>query len=409
MAEGSPEDWLGAVEREVDLALGESPLDFAALLQRLPSIDPLVVRDALQRRAEEGSARAAALAASAAQENGARAPSPRPIAHPLDYDWRFADETAANLVEQLPPVTGAGDAIGYLGAPAAFAVGVRALPERDHVLLDRCARWPRPPSDRCRIISIDLLRDPLPALELAAAVLDPPWYREYHEAFLWAAAMLLRPGGLALVSFPPPIMRPAVAAERAELLQNAVRAGLLVEHAEPLALRYATPPFERAAFAAAGVRAVPDDWRRGDMLIMRKTRAGIAPRPATPSREPDWLFIEVDDIPLAVREVAPESETIDARLLEPAVRGAVLPTVSRRDPARADAVLWSSRNRIYKSSAPTTLRTLVTTLASEDDSVRAVERTLERPLTGVEEENLLAAANQLRELIATEREEHGLG
>jgi hypothetical protein len=208
VAEESPEDWLRAIEREVGAALDHVPRDFAALLKRLPSIDPLVVRDALQRRAEQGSVRAAALVTSAAKANGVRAPSPRPIAHPLEYDWRFAAETAANLVEHLTPMTGAGDTIGYLGAPAAFVEATRALPDRNHVLIDRCTRWPRPPSDRCSIISIDLLRDPLPALELAAAVLDPPWYREYHESFLWAAAVLLRRGGLAVVSFPPPTMRP---------------------------------------------------------------------------------------------------------------------------------------------------------------------------------------------------------
>jgi hypothetical protein len=408
VADESPEDWLRAIERKVDAAINDVPPDFASLLKRLPSIDPLVARDALQRRTEQGSVRAAALVASAAKENGVWAPSPRPIAHPLEYDWRFAAETAANLVEHLAPVTVAGDTIGYLGAPAAFAKATHALPDRDHVLIDRSTRWPRPPSDRCRIISIDLLRDPLPTLELAAAVLDPPWYREYHETFVWAAAMLLRRGGLALVSFPPPTMRPGVAAERAGILQNAARAGLLVEHEEPLALRYATPPFERAAFAAAGVHRVPDDWRRGDMLILRKTDAGPAPRPAALNTEADWLFVEVDDIPLAVREVARESETIDALLFGPAVPGAVLPSVSRRESARAGAVLWSSRNRIYTSSAPATLRTLVGAFASDDDAARAVERVLERGLTGAEEENVLSAAKQLRELIQTERDEHGL-
>jgi hypothetical protein len=407
--EDSPDDWLRAVEQELDDALANAPVEFAALLQALSSVDPLVVVGALRRRAEHGSASAAVLLAAAFADRGEGPISPRPIAHPLEYDWRFTAETATELVARLGRTTGAGQTIGYLGAPAAFALAAQELPGRQHVLLDRSARWPAPPSGRARIISVDLLRDPLPALELDAAVLDPPWYPEYHDAFLWTAASLLRTRGVALASFPPLTMRPGVAAEREEIIGNAVRAGLLVEHHEPLVLRYETPPFERAAFAAAGVRAVPDDWRRGDMLTLRKTDDRAAKRPAPSSREPEWTFVEIDGIPLAMRELDAASETITSPLIEPAVPGVVLPTVSRRDSARADAVLWSSRNRIYKSNAPTALRALVRSLASGGDAVGAAERALERPLTTAEEENVVAAANELRKLIQTEREEHGLG
>lgn len=407
--EDSPDDWLRAVERELDDALANAPLGFAALLEALPSIDPLVVVGALRRRAEQGSAPAAALLASASADRSESPISPRPIAHPLEYDWRFTAETAAELVARLGRATGAGQTIGYLGAPAAFTLATRELPGRQHVLLDRNPRWLVPPSGRARIISVDLLRDPLPALELDAAVLDPPWYPEYHDAFLWTAASLLRPRGVVLVSFPPLAMRPGVALEREEILRNAVRVGLLVEHYEPLLLRYATPPFERAAFAAAGVRAVPGDWRRGDMMTLRNTGHRAVKRPAPSSREPEWTFVEIDEIPLAMREFDTASEIVASALIEPVVPGAVLPTVSRRDSARAGAVLWSSRNRIYKSNAPTALQAVVRSLANGGDALGAAERALERPLSTAEEENVVAAANELRKLIQTEREEHGLG
>jgi hypothetical protein len=272
-----------------------------------------------------------------------------------------------------------------------------------------CTRWASVTADAARIISIDLLRDPLPALELDAALLDPPWYPEYHDAFLWAGASLLRPHGLVLASFPPLSMRPGAAAEREQILRNAVPAGLVVEDVEPLALRYATPPFERAAFAAAGVFAVPDDWRRGDMLTLRKAHAGTVERPAPPSDRPEWEIIAIDEIPIAVRSPGQVSDIVAMPLLESAVPGATLPTVSRRDSARAAAALWSSRNRIYRSRAATVLRAVVRSLVDGDDAVRAVEGVLARRLTRTEEENVVATANQIDDLVRTEREEHGLG
>lgn len=407
--EDAPAAWRRVVEQELDNALVEPPLDFASLLHELPSIDPLVVVDALRRRSERGNRAAASLVTASAVSEAEPLLSPRPIAHPLEYDWRFTAETADALVTRLERATSEGETIGYLGAPAAFALAVRVLPGRRHVLLDRSVRWPPPSSDRARIISLNLLRDPLPAIKLDAAVLDPPWYPEYLDAFLWAAASLLRVGGHALASFPPLAMRPGIAVERQQVLCNAVRAGLLVERDEPLALRYATPPFERAAFAAAGVRNVPDDWRRGDMLTLRRSDARRCARPAVPGEEPEWEFVEIDEIPLATRTPHAGSGRSASSVLEPAVPGAVLPSVSRRHSGRADAVLWSSRNRVYRSSAPAVLRALVHTLATDGGAIDAAERAFGRPLTRVEQEKVVGAANELHDLIRTEREEHGLG
>lgn len=129
------------VEQELDDTLANAPSDFAALLQALPSIDPIVVVGALRRRAEHGSARAAALLASASADGGPAPISPRPIAHPLEYDWRFTAETVAELAGRLDRATGADQTIGYLGAPAAFALAAQKLPGREHVLLDRSARF----------------------------------------------------------------------------------------------------------------------------------------------------------------------------------------------------------------------------------------------------------------------------
>lgn len=351
---------------------------------------------------------AAAVLESASVNRVVPSPSPRPVAHPLEYDWRFTPETAAWLIERLVRETREDDTIGYLGAPVAFARAARELLRRQHVLLDRSARWEHPTSDRCRIIPVDLLRDPLPALEIDAALLDPPWYPEYHDAFLWAAASLLRTGGVALVSVPPLATRPGVGPERAEILRNAVQAGLLLENEHALALRYATPPFERAAFAAAGIHAVPEDWRRGDVLSLRKMAVDPVARPALPSKTPEWAFVEIDEVPLALRESNVGAETIGPSLFEPAVPGATLATVSRRDSARANAVLWSSRNRVYRSSAPAALSAVVRSFAVGAEAAPAVTRELGRPLGADEQESVATAANQLRDLIRTEREEHCL-
>jgi hypothetical protein len=401
-------EWLQQIEREVERALRQAPVDFAALLYALPSIDPLVVVRILRSCADAGNAGAATLLASASRGPRVLPVSPRPIAHPLEYDWRFTAGTAEEIVNLLGGSTRENATIGYLGAPAAFVLAGSTLRGRQHVLLDRSTRWQAPSSGRARIITIDLLHGSLPDIQLDAAVVDPPWYREYHEAFLWAAAALLRPHGLVLASFPPHAVRPGITEERAEILRNASQFGLYLESIEPLRLGYATPPFERAAFAAAGVLAVPD-WRRGDMLRLRRTDGSLAERPAPPNEAHEWVFTEVDAIPIATRHRKMPSPAVMPMLLEPAVPGATLPTVSRRDVARAGADLWSSRNRIYKSPAPALLQAVVRSLAGDGDVVLAAEQVLGRALTRAEEETVDLTTIQVRDLIRLEREEHGLG
>jgi hypothetical protein len=357
----------------------------------------LSVRQALERQSATDQ-RAAALVPRAA---GKQEPSPLPISHPLCFDWRFTDETNDQFIRLLAHSTEAGAVIGYCGSPTTWRAARRSLPDRRHVLLD---------SEAARYASIDgqdnregeaytvtIGREPLPALAVNVTVVDPPWYPEYHEAFLAASACLLTPGGVVHASFPPPLTRPGVLAERAIIVENALRAGLMVEEVSPLALRYQTPPFEVAAYAAAGLAAVPSAWRRGDLLTLRKhDSASGAPAPPVPDE--GWVFVTIDEIPIAVRPAVASA----GALLEPAIAGATLPTVSRRHSARARAMLWSSRNRIYRSCEPALVTAVVVGLAEgiEPATIAAAQN--------AKEELGVRLAKRINDLVLRERKEHGL-
>ena len=113
-------------------------------------------------------------------------------------------------------------------------------------------------------------------------VCDPPWYPEGFATFLYAAALLVRPGGAILVSVPDLLTRPTVADEL-EDSQPDHQLRLATSAIEPCAVRYRTPFFEYRALRAAGVRVIPLDWRAG--TLWQLTSTGIAPpmrsRPAS--------------------------------------------------------------------------------------------------------------------------------
>ena len=376
---------------EVDHLVGASlpSATFAELLEALPSIDPLTVSQSLQRQFTDAG-RASELVTTTSRRP---TPSPLPIAHPLNFDWRYSEETNDDLVRRLSAVTESGDAIGYFGAPTTWRAARQSLPDRRHVLFDRDAARHAETGAEAHAIAVG--RQALPMIPLRAAVVDPPWYPEYHDAFLSAAASIVGIGGVVYASFPPPLTRPGVPTERANIVENAMRAGLLVEDESSLALRYETPPFEAAAFTAAGLPLVPEAWRRGDLLTFRRRGRSAPASLALPDE--GWRFFTIDQIPIAVRAtVAGATE-----LFAPAIAGATLPTVSRRHPARAQAALWSSRNRIYGTREPALLTAVVRALA---------EGVTDRMATfGIEEEEKVATlANEVRDLVAIERKEHGL-
>jgi hypothetical protein len=398
---GEAEAWREEIARAIRFHIDAS--DFATLLELVESADPTIVANVLEQKAKGGDDRASRLLKTAV--SGAAA-SPVPIAHPLDFDWRFTEQTNALIVERLAALVPVGGAIGFFGAPTSWRASATMLADRRCVLIDRNAGR----HSGGEKIAHDLLREKPPQLRLDAAVVDPPWYPEYHDAFLAAAAWSLGEDGVVLASFPPPLTRPGVLAERRSIVANAVRAALVVVDEAPLALRYQTPPFESAAFAAAGI-GLPEAWRRGDLLTFRKKSAAAGAASVHPlageagdlvlaeANDDRWTIFVCDEIPVAVRADGP---AVGGELLKPAVPGATLTSVSRRHPARSGAALWSSRNRVYTSSAPAVIATIVAALARAEDPVDAVGD------SEFAQESISRTANEIRELLQRERREHGL-
>jgi hypothetical protein len=306
----------------------------------------------------------------------------------LDYAWLFAARSQRLLVQKAASTTQPDELIVYLGCPTIHERALRELPDRRHLLLDRDERRIHYGNRAApgSALQVDLLIDPLPDVEAALVIADPPWYPVPAAAFLNSAAILLRPGGMLVTAFADLLTRPSAERDLSALLDAVGQHGLEVIETRHGACRYQTPPFERAALESAGWPGVPDDWRLGTLTTIR--RRATPPPERLRVEEPRWIAHEIDDIPLRTRVDAPAR---GQRLLEPLLGGASLPSVSRRDPRRSDAALWSSRNRIYASSDPP-----------------ALARTLHTVIDGTGENADSDVAQEIAQLIALERREHGL-
>lgn len=393
----------------IKASLRSAPLSFGALVSELPGVDPVLVASTLAELArEDGPTRAtAATLIQEARRTPARstATRERPVPHPLDFYWAYTAGACDSLLDDLTKSTTPKATIAYLGTPNVFRSAAHALSDRSHVLLDRKETST---ATSGRIINLDLLYDSLPDLGAQSAVLDPPWYPDYMRSFLWAAACLVEVGGYIWTSMPPAGTRDTADQENVDLLEWAASGGLDLVERRTGAVRYQTPPFERASHRAAGLGGIPGDWRVGDLAQFELRKPMGYSRPDAPNDQTAWHALEVDGVPIWIRKRLDDGARIDADLLRSITPDDVLHTVSRRDPIRAEVDLWTSLNGVWGSSHPSVLRAICEASITAIDPVSAVAEGLGRTLDATEQDHVRTAADDLSGIVQQEREEHGL-
>jgi hypothetical protein len=329
-----------------------------------------------------------------------------PVGHPLDYDWRFTEGTRRKLLDALADLTNAGDEVVYFGTPTLFTDAYAELDERSHLLIDSNGAMVRTLQSHLgatAALQLRLGHDPLPAGARAdALVLDPPWYSDATNAFLIGASQIVRPGGYVLLSQPTFATRPGVEEERVLLLSSAQGLGLDLVRLDGGSLRYVTPHFERMSLGDVKPSvAIPDDWRRGDLLVFKRAeREVVAPTPRAEMEEP-WREVSFGPVRIKLRRAG------EVELGEVASGVSRLQTVSRRDPLRAQVGLWTSGNRVRSLENPGGIARLIELC---DDDLSDMSFTHQKTRVHAEMIGLDSrVADALFDLLLLEYQEHTAG
>lgn len=398
------------VDGLTEAAIKDGATSFAALLHRLPGVYPTELLASLDRLAGSEAIDptvAAAVHRQAAINGGVfvEGRSLLPLPHPLDYEWRFTPDAARFLLNLAANLTPAGSDLLLFGTPA-LAVEALTLPigrrlaflAENNSVTDRVIALNRATGSP---LSIAFCSGGLPRESADAVLLDPPWYFDFVRPMLAAAAHACRPGGVVLISLPPDGTRPSAEADRLAFIAFARRLGLAATERSPLAICYETPFFERNALAATGIYP-PPQWRRGDLVVFRKVRTSTRLASASSSRRRDWTDVSIGRMRLFIRgDGGARSDEGDLISL---VEGDVLPTVSRRDPRRRLADVWTSGNRIFRTDNPQLVLEAAISCTGE-----AMGSGMQPRLWGTirEREALERVAVELRAVAALEAREEG--
>jgi hypothetical protein len=335
------------------------------------------------------------------------------VPHPLDYDWRFSDEGKTRLVGYSCEYSDTGDTIALLGVPSLFN-RQQVLPNRDPfskrkvVLivknrLDSRASSDREISSNDKLHLCDITTDDPPPLSAQVVLTDPPWYPEYINAFLWSATQICRIGGYIFLCLPQAGTRASISTELHHTLSWAEDLGLTLVKYEPNFLSYVSPPFERNALRSEGIETVPEDWRNGDLAVFSRIRKSIVARAPVQKESGTWSEVILAGVRIRVK-TNQKIKVHDPRLIS-VVPGDILPSVSRREPKREMADVWTSGNRIFACKDCNLLLKILTTIAKGHSPFNAISTDLDHELRPYEKECISDTIRAIRKIVELERQE----
>ena len=393
--------------------LTAKPARFDELLLRLPGVSPPVVASVLAELARCGYEEAVAPLGTITCESKIKSvPIPGseqlPPAHPLDFEWRFSQSGGSCLLEHAASLVAGPSSLCLLGTPSLSLLLDRhrsAWAEVEVVDQDTSAiRELVPATERLRYSSIDIESTELPIAPSDVLIMDPPWYDTEMRAFLRCASRSLKLGGYALIVVPPLGTRPGVHDQRAQWIEFGRRVGFRLASQHDGCVEYSMPLFERNAFLASGIRCVPRNWRRGDLVVMRLERPEVLERePPTVVKTP-WKRRVVDGVKIRTFPGCSLPGFGDPRLVS-IVGGDVLSTVSRRDNRRDRVQVWTSGNRVFSCVAPHSCDQILRALEGGQEPLEFVQGRLGRDLTPAEEGLVRDATCQIEQVVETERQE----
>ncbi len=325
------------------------------MLRHLPSVYPTELLASLARLNDRAAIGVGILETVRREASTCQIESPEgrsllPLPHPLDFEWRFTSRTSRDLLNIATDLTPPHGDLLLFGTPG-LAVEALSLPTHrqlsflgeDNAVTQRLIALNRVTG--CPL-SIAFCSAGLPRNSADAVVLDPPWYMDFVRPMLAAAATACRPDGAVLVSLPALGTRPGAEVDHEATVRFASRVGLdLLDH-RPLTIGYDTPFFEINALAAAGVFA-PSQWRRGNLIVFRKSRRSGHSMIPSSGRRDKWIEASIGRMRLFIKPDRAPATGMEGLL--PLVEGDILPSVSRREPRRRGAQLWTSGNRVFRT------------------------------------------------------------
>ena len=150
--------------------------------------------------------------------------------------------------------------------------------------------------------------------------------------------------------------------------------------------------------SAAG-SPVMREWRRGDLVLYSRNNMPVGSRPPAPADE-CWIEKTLGGTRFRLKQQS--AADFASPCLHSVIAGDILPTVSRRDPRRGQADVWTSGNRLFKCFGTAVLAVIIDALNAGGRVIELVASHLGRSLAETEQQAVARAAFQVLDVVKWE-------
>jgi hypothetical protein len=276
-----------------------------------------------------------------------------PVPHMLDYDWRFSKDAITYLAQYIRSYIHSHiQGIVFMGTPSLFIYFANKWPHLCHyILLDKNANsfknhiktleWVSfYECDITNVFDLSLIAD--------IVVMDPPWYLDYSKMFISIGANFCHQGSIIMCVTPPFLTRPSANDEYDELIVYIKNLGLTVERCISTCINYSTPPFERNTLIANGIKCISNDWREGDLLILKKISDIQITKDIVTivQNQPNWSEVSIGSVRIKFKNMSQDKmeNFISLNRIYP---NDIYPSVSRRFVGSERINVWTSGNTVF--------------------------------------------------------------
>lgn len=280
--------------------------------------------------------------------NKANLPEP----HPANYEWRYTEQSATDIVKMILEGVNENSKICCLGTPSIALELINQGKGNQTTFLDinePLKKLIETTFDNTGITCKTYDAQNIPQKNLLGVfdivVINPPWYLDYYQLFISRGIQFLKDkGGKIIMPLFPPLSRHNAINDLVSIKEFIVNSNCTEIKSLGL-VEFEMPEFEKAILKLSDTPIPQTNWRNAELVELnysQNKRASILGNIKIEKRK--WLRYAEDKIAVVANPSSISNSTENNTKYTAETK--ILPTISRKEIEKMEIDVWDSNNKV---------------------------------------------------------------